>query len=707
MTKSLLTIIFVFTNAFAVPLKSQKISVNPGQAIINPTGTSVGTFLLAYKDYSDIRIDSDLDGKVDYWAVKKGNLQVITRYVNGKISYIQMKKYASHEVTEAIYSVANDGRLHLETAKRRHAILMNGEAETISIESFAKNCQQKEATEKSLSDLAGALNRQQLAKAIDGYFDDSCTPYIEQLEKPLQDLLEEEIHGEGNFNRQISKCIVDKEKDLNLSADNGLSAKVISANFRKQAAAMALGDKSFIGAIKCDEKSDSGTTATHEEGGGITFHFSRGSSAQNQSIDTLFEHELLHRADVKNEDLVKNITSACPLKKNSEIKIKTDIQSVNQSMFGTNKDAQNAADKAAAEKSANTNIASEAQQALAKFDKTNLVTSIASSPALIKDAENAVKEAGGENINLANEIATASPLPSGETLAQTTIQKTPEGISDAVNNSYSQGAPVLRMANQVMGTMNTPAIADTTAESSSDSYGSNSDSYVGASNTASSQNSSSSARTTSPSRTIASTGDTRFTNITSRNTLKADEKVVEQIDLTNANSAVAPIRATTSDGGASPTASATTAPGNSAMAKRAASVSRRPASSGGGSDLAAAGVSNPTVGSLSSGIASADSSGPSAQAQARTATSGRKAASTVSSGTPSNSSSTGASKDEVVTFISNANYGTSKNKLKDPTFVNTLKVNKVTIVDLYGNSYGADKGDVIFLDEGNRFVRQK
>ena len=689
MFKVLLGTLFLFQNSWAVPYKQSSAAIiNPGKAFVK---NEVGKSIVSYRDYADTRIDSDLDGKVDYWLLKKGPLEVAVRYVHGTPSFMKIKKVLPHQILEAIYqpSKLKDRSWELLVAAKRKPLLMHGDLSNTDGFNDPKLCPITKSNNKNdLISLAKKMQKEDVATNIEkyDYIDSaSCADQFIDIESALADLtFTDAFNQSDDIPSPVSNCI-EKNGDtfFGKSEDGKLAAQSASASYQTEIASLAIGDTGFKKGITC-EVSDKATepTAVHQEGGGIRITFPRVVDGQENKLKDLLLHELLHRTNLKDETTVKKIVHECTINKNRAIiKHGDEGSSFN---FGKNS-VQNAADKIAAKGS------TEEVQKLA-----NAKTSTFGLPVSKEFAVQELKTPENTPVDMAKEIATATPIPSAETLAQTTVQKTPEGISDAVNNSYSEGAPVLRMANQVMGTMNTPALADTSTGSSSDSYVSSSDSYTDSS------------RSTSPSRTIASTSNGRVANITSRNTLKADEKVVEQIDLSNSNSAMAPAATTVSDNNnTSSTTSASPPSNDSAMAKRAASVSRRPASSGSGSDLAAAGVSNPTVGSLSSGIASADSSGPSAQAQARTATSGRKAASTASSGTPSNSSSTGASKDEVVTFISNANYGTSKNKLKDPTFVNTLKVNKVTIVDLYGNSYGADKGDVIFLDEGNRFVRQK
>jgi hypothetical protein len=72
-----------------------------------------------------------------------------------------------------------------------------------------------------------------------------------------------------------------------------------------------------------------------------------------------------------------------------------------------------------------------------------------------------------------------------------------------------------------------------------------------------------------------------------------------------------------------------------------------------------------------------------------------------------NKKPTSESGQELVSFISQSSYETARDKLQDPRFIGNLEANNITIFDLRGNSYGARQGAVVFLDKGNRFVRQK
>lgn len=701
MAKSLLAFIFAFSNAFAISPKSQKISVDPDQVIINPSTLNIGEFLLGYKDYSDLRIDSDLDGKVDYWVLRKGPLEVATRYVRGEVSYIKIKKYLPSSIREAIYTPDSRGHLKLMLAKDRKNLVMHGEADAFDdVGSAALMCSFKISNVDLIKKFTQSLAPGQVVNNIlrSKYIDSSCSDdQADILANALKIVITKELGGFGtsDHSNTIFGCLQDPSNKLFSPADNEqvLNVKSTATQYLNTMSNLGSGNKSMQGLFACSTDDVPKLTGQYEEGKQIKISFPKNFfnqtlEGQQSSLKRLLLHEFLHQSGIKEDAEVEKILEVCDKKHEA-----SGGANVNANPT-LKKDGQDAVNESAA-KADSTDIKNitdgKMQLRMRHVDKSEVTDSL--------------NKSAGTQVDLTKEIATAAPIPSAETLAQTNVQKTPEGISEAVNDSYAQGAPVLRMANQVMGTVNTPALADTTTyESSSDSsnsYSASSDSYTsGSSYHSSSSNDSTSS--SSPSRNIASSSTARVANITSRNTLKADEHVVEQVDLSNSNPSPAPIAATSTDNGSSTTSgAATTRTNDAAIARRANSVSRTPASGTG--EIAAMSTSNPSVGSLSTNT---ESSSPNPQAQsARAASTGRRPASTASSS--GGNSSNGTSKDEVVTFFSNANYETSKSKLKDPTFINNLKTNKVTIVDLYGNSYGADKGDVIFLDEGNRFVRQK
>lgn len=66
------------------------------------------------------------------------------------------------------------------------------------------------------------------------------------------------------------------------------------------------------------------------------------------------------------------------------------------------------------------------------------------------------------------------------------------------------------------------------------------------------------------------------------------------------------------------------------------------------------------------------------------------------------------SKTGLVTQLSaTSNYQKIRAQLDSTEFVQNLKDNSITVYNLQGKTWGAKKGDIIFLDQGDRFVREK
>ena len=319
-----------------------------------------------------------------------------------------------------------------------------------------------------------------------------------------------------------------------------------------------------------------------------------------------------------------------------------------------------------------------------------------------------------------SEIAQAKAVaPSAEKLAQTTVDKSPEGIQSAVKESVAESTPVLRMANQVMGASNTPALASGSGSGGGSSYSSDvAKSDVAAPSSSStyepsySSGSSSSSDDSGSKRryqstdsgyrkssgTVISGEGPKVITTKSSNGLAPGERVVEEIDLTKGTNYKATSTAPSRQQRDTPEVARVTTGGSTRGP--ASAVPAAPANPGG--EVAAPGA----ISAGSSGgaaLASLNNDTPTSPAPSRRISGNRGPA--ASSGSIQNNAAS--SREEIVTFFSSGSYSLTKTKLRDTGFVDNLKTNKVTIIDLYGNSFGASRGDVIFLDDGNRFVRQK
>ena len=64
-------------------------------------------------------------------------------------------------------------------------------------------------------------------------------------------------------------------------------------------------------------------------------------------------------------------------------------------------------------------------------------------------------------------------------------------------------------------------------------------------------------------------------------------------------------------------------------------------------------------------------------------------------------------REEVVSVLSTNSYRDAQRNLQDKNFQKKLRDSNVKVYDFNGNTYGATKGEVVFVDQGDRFVREK
>ncbi|MEN0060037.1 MAG: hypothetical protein AAGB31_14445, partial [Bdellovibrio sp.] len=196
---------------------------------------------------------------------------------------------------------------------------------------------------------------------------------------------------------------------------------------------------------------------------------------------------------------------------------------------------------------------------------------------------------------------------------------------------------------------------------------------------------------------VATSGSTRSPSSVSSAKTKAfksstvgkDEYIAEEIDLTKGTSATSSaasktnIVKTSADVEKEPTPAASSrAPANVPVVDASREVQVAQGSVGGSASNAS--------------LPSSSNSGVRRNTQAR--------------GTASTGSGSGAyapSQDEIVSFLSQSSYNQARQKLQDDKFVGNLRDNNITVMDLAGKTYGASNGNVIFVDQGDRFVRQK
>ncbi|QDK43733.1 hypothetical protein DOM22_00385 [Bdellovibrio sp. ZAP7] len=637
----------------------------------NPYGTSISQRILSFKSYEDIRVDSNLDGKIDEWYLKKGSFEIRISYKNGIKSSISFSKVENDIFSFKRFENVN-GKFEITSNIQRQTITMFGQPSVCS------------PTELLISK-ASQLNED--ISAIIGTQKSSCNieqrpAFSKNLARVVQKLPSEGI--------KLAKCVQEAKNIKNVDV-NLVSAKLL-ASYDK----ISLGQANSIFTCQAIEKgSFHGQT---KEDGSVTLVVPTSSQdpiVNPNKLAPLLHHELLHAAGIKDESRVENMVSAC---------LKSGTYSEN--------------------------ISSEAP-ILTPENQAGVLSNLGSSTAVTKTADgkivgesttkktpkkiergvaSAAAKTGGE-LDMKSEIANAEKvIPSAEKLSVAKVDKSPAGKEQALRDSVQESAPVFRMANQAMGISNTPALADLSSSSSwssSPSYASG-DSETGSSSRGSSSSSS------------GQRYQSRYGRYQSKSNggVGADEYVAEEIDLTKNTESQAKKAANTTrtqvsrSGTYQPATLAPVEPGQTNSRgpasvdpevttgrKRTGSASNGDIGSGGGSIAtgSAGGAADLNISSNSGGGGGTQS----AQNRARSATSAsRGPASTNQQGSP-------AQRQEIMTTLTNNDYVLTKRKLKDPSFLSELEANNVKVVDGNGSSWGAKSGTTIYYDDGNRFIRQR
>ena len=622
---------------------ARQASIDTDRITLNPYGSPVGSYLLAYKNFRDIRIDSNFDGKIDKWFLKKDNVEVLLSYKEGNISSIHFKFYGRSTINEMTYIPGHGAKFKRIAMSTRSFKRMNGEFKC-------------PLEKRNLSDNALEISNTAIRNSIDPYFSDSCVSqsaiYL-QLSKNLADTIISE-----RADKSISSCM-EKNKlpeglPLSGKEDKGLTPLLLAERFRLEVGHLEKGSDDFVGKVNCGINAKTkGVSALYDEKGAFNFLFQeQADKVSDLAVKTSIDHEILHMCGLENDEMIKQITDKCI----GPLGDKQSFDGQSGATFDHSSDIPSVKAKAA-------------QDAVLEKDDLN-----GAKPATLTEINSGSK---ANSLDIANEIATAQPIPSATQVAQTpAIDRSPEGLANALDSSYGTSAPVFAFANQVLST---PAVAST----------------------------GNLATTSSPSSNSKVT-DRSVPQIAPSGNSPSGGRVVEQIELSPAEIAA----------GMVPQASTTAAANTVAQTRDSSNqIKRVPASvpsvqrkaelasggqGGSGVDLSAGSsslTSPPALASLQT------SEGSEPRANQKPATAQRKPASISNSSRSEAAPST--SRDEIVTFISKSNYDAAKKKLQDPSFIKNLNSSGVKILDLYGNSYGAKNAKIIFLDEGDHFALQK
>lgn len=673
--KILVTAIFLFQSLWAQSPK--KTYLKAEEVIYNPGGSKPGRYIVSYKDFEDIRIDGDLDGQIDFWYLRKGTTEVFTRFENGQPKRWDVR-LGGKTVREASYTL-KEGQWLLADVNTRHRSLLNLEDEGCETASI----------QKKLKAFTTDVKEGALKKAVSEFLiDESCKQNLAATEQPMvvsritKAIMEDEVQA----------CLNDPKFQEAVSGNKiAISGKLLAAKFELQKAQLSQQPKNYGPLLKCEKADGQEKTLSTDESTGF-IHFDLEKARSKPTVAGLgkapilstegITHELLHRAGLKSESEVKTVEGLC-----QKLKIGMPLGSDNTvaTIMGAIS-VQEGTKKTAEKSEGNTQQVVKDSATKTPVAKTD-TNSAPSAPAPKSGTEIAAKAA---TANIPTELTVAqTQIPPANTLSESISNPAPvteAGSQQALVRSASESSGMLRMANNLAGSFSTQAVAADTGGASGGS--------------GSKEVSRSFASTGAPIK--ASNGNPASDLLkASARTLSAGDRVVEEITIDGPSTAQQ----------AAPTRSANQAPNSTNEASRApasqgsasAEVGSGMAAGGGGGGFASSGGSaGSSLGFSGGGSAGSPVRGPAA-------TNPEPATNTpaISNSKQEVGSSSVGSRDKIITDISRSTYRETKQKLSDPEFGKQLESQKITILDLYGNSTGAKKGDVIFLDQGDRFVRQK
>ncbi|WP_413576476.1 hypothetical protein ACLVWU_00380 [Bdellovibrio sp. HCB290] len=675
-----------------------------GEIILNPRGTLATQRILSYKNYDDIRIDRDLDGKVDEWYLRKDNTEIHVSYNAGQFAKLQFKVFKGQNVGVKEFVYKNN-KLVLTKSEFRPMLVMHGEAEKDS-------CDQQNTV---LADKVSSLN-EDIAAVLSKTNDEkkSCElTEFPKFSKRLSIILRDIASNPTKFNTCVAGQTIE-------GVDSNLVSSKLTATMAKMRENPTATDKIFT----CGFTTESEATGKTTEDGRISFEIPKESEDPPVGLVSMFRlvyHELVHSAGVTNEDSIYQILKSC-------LEIPGDKRFVKQLNSNPTTVFMAPVMKTHTENAAN-NTSQEAANT-----KINEVLEVKQSSS--KRSPASASRAGDNSVNMKNEIAKAKAIPNADELSVAKTDKSPQGKEQAVRESVSESAPLFRAANQVMGVSNTPAMAD-----NSESQNSNKNSDYYPSRSASSRSSSSSSSgsgnaysgtsTYSESETSSSRSDSGGSSTGSRYQSRhgryqskgnsggggvgSDEFIAEEVDLTKGAAKSASNRSparqpagsyqsnTQSYQPSSNSDSASSGTDETSKGRRSASA---PARSGGGDSPAIAGGG----GGSSINMGSSAGGGGSNSGSSSAASNSRNTARTTASSRAPASATGPVNKEqqrEVMSEIVDRDHSQVRTDLKSQSFQDNLKANRIKIIDYNGNRWGDPEGMVIYLDDGSRFIRQR
>ncbi|WP_413582000.1 hypothetical protein [Bdellovibrio sp. HCB288] len=398
--------------------------------------TDMSARFIASENYEDFRIDSDLDGHVDLWVVKKDQTTAIVKFKNGKPSSIAFKRADSQGIKEAQFEYGRDHWKLSSSAARTPSVMNGTPGDNACVE-------QNKSVLGDLSKFTEEFNFAQITKAAQNAISCDDAEIKNEIAVALSKIMKDE---------SLSGCIGTPVIQKSLPGADASELQYFSNKLKldlKKISAQQEGKN----LISCKKSAEGATepTGKYTENGGIEISIPANADVEELAakLKPLLYHELLHRSGISDEKTTDQIVNICANGK----KVKP-LSAQNNTLLIVKSNVDKSTNNVAKQK---VNVAREVVSAKVQT-KTR---SIASAPA---------EHISSESLNIASEISSAevqNSIPSSSNLAKGLNSSNEQSNLQA---SQTQSAPVLAMADRAMGVMNTPALA------SEDSSGSGSSS---------------------------------------------------------------------------------------------------------------------------------------------------------------------------------------------------------------------------------------
>ncbi|WP_373998631.1 hypothetical protein [Bdellovibrio bacteriovorus] len=624
-------------------------------------------------NYEDTRIDIDQDKNLEFWRIKQGNLLIDVTSSESEKQY-RIRLFANSGVTEKLILQKGEDLFEIESSQRP--------IRYFNFTTEGPVCTTDNTPwKKFLSDIS-SIGRAKIQSNIENFLSEECFNVGEPA--ALVESIESVLKPPSNNNKgnEYLKCLEsEKAKAIFvgiLGEKEGLTnhQKAI-VGFKNAIISIAEGknkEPAFV--CKAVDKESKAPIMQTSEKGLILINLPEGKKLSATDFRDKIFHEVLHKSSIEDEKLPIELTKICsPNSHRVEVsKSTSQFRSILANKNFVNIGSKNATEKAPQK------IDRAVAEAPADLPKAGSPTDMNR----LADAGGAksVKEASQQQtspvIRMAEKVLAGSPAVAAEVPVN--------GLASSGGGGGSSSSTSDNISNE----------SHSASSSSASSYAS---SYAGSDSSSEKSSRSTSSRSPASEYKLNTKVVTGSEVAAARNLKKmgsdglgAGEYIKEEIDLTRGTSYVAsaPNNETRPSSSMNQRSIASTSGSKISPVVSASEVGNSGSSGGASAPLPSSGSGNSsnTGGSLGSSTI-----------PARQATKSNAQRGTASVYVPS--------QDEVVSFFTSGSYNQARSKLKDQNFINTLKQNNITVIDLAGNGYGASKGQIIFVDQGDRFVRQK